>query len=222
MAAALPLARPGLTIGLQCERQMPFCCQCYERAASSSGDAAFSEMDVRKMTNYLQQLIEDYERDILGNIYTFVLSNGEIITFEIKKRNIPHLLGIGRLPLRQVRGKYASELYSMLKRGIITIENIVSVPGHREVYKKIMNFHHVVDILHCGDMVKVVKGIGSLKSSYLLYLDHQPTEIIHLGLAQDSADNWYPESLLVLHRNVTAYIDDQIPVDILEMTVSRK
>ena len=180
------------------------------------------ETGVRIMADYLQQLIDDYEQDILGNVYTFYLSNGETLSFEIKKKNVPHLLGIGKMPLRQVRGKYANELYTMLKRGQITMSHIVSVRDHKEVYKKIMNFHHIINMLHCGDMVKVVKRIGSLSSSYLLYLDHQPTEIIHLGLAQDSADNWYPESLLILQRNVTAYIDNQIPVDIVEMTVTSR
>ena len=179
-------------------------------------------MDVQNMSNYLQELILDYERDILGNVYTFILSNGETITFEIKRKNIPHLLGIGRLPLRQLQGKYADQIYSMLKSGRLTMAHVTSVPGHKEVYKKIMNFHHLIAMLHCGDMVKLVKRRGSLNASYLLYLDHQPTEIVHLGLAQDSVGNWYPESLLVLQRNVTAYIDDEQPVDILQMLVSKK
>ena len=179
------------------------------------------EMDVRIMADYLQQLIFDYERDIAGNVYTLVLSNGDIITFEIKKRNVPHLLGIGKLPLRQVQGKYASEIYRMIRQGKITLALVAST-GNKEIYKKIMNFCHLIDILHCGDMVKVVKQIGSLNSSYLLYLDHQPTEIVHLGLAQDSVNNWYPESLLVLQRNVTAYIDNQIPVDIVSMTITSR
>ena len=66
-----------------------------------------------------------------------------------------------------------------------------------------MNFHYIMQILHCGDAVKVVKRIGSLKSSYLLYLDHTPNEVIHLGIEQDASGGWYPESLLVLQRNVT-------------------
>lgn len=60
------------------------------------------------MPNYLRQVIEDYERDLMGNIYTFLFSNHEEISFKIKKQNVPHLLGIGRLPLRQVRGRYAN------------------------------------------------------------------------------------------------------------------
>lgn len=174
------------------------------------------------MADSLQQLILDYERDILGNVYTFVLGNGETIRFEIKRKNVPHLLGIGRLPLRQVQGKYAGQIYTMLKNGKITLEHVTSVPGHKEVFKKIKNFHHLVSMLHCGDMVRLVKRRGSLNSSYLLYLDHQPAEIIHLGLAQDSAENWYPESLLVLQRNVTAYIEGEEPVEILQMYVTRK
>ena len=77
-------------------------------------------------------------------------------------------------------------------------------------------------MLHCGDIVKLVKRHGSLNASYLLYLDHRPDEIIHLGLAQDGTGNWYPESLLVLQRNVTAYIDDEEPVEILQMYITRK
>ena len=171
------------------------------------------------MSDYLQRLIEDYERDLMGNVYTFVFSNHEEISFEIKKKNVPYLLGIGRLPLRQVRGRFANELYALLKNGNLTLDHVISVPKHKEVYKKIMNFNHLITILHCGDTVKVVKRIGTLKSSYLLYLDHQPNEIIHLGVAQDEAGGWYPESLLVLQRNVTAYIDDQIPLEIVDFKV---
>lgn len=171
------------------------------------------------MSDYLKRLIEDYERDLMGNIYTFGFSNGDSISFELKKRNVPHLLGIGHLPLRQIHGKYAAQVYGMLKSGTLTLEQITNVPGHKEVYKKIMNFHKIVTILHCGDGVKVAKRIGSLNSSYLLYLDHRPDEIVHLGIGADSAGNWYPESLLVLQRNVTAYIDNQIPLEITEFRV---
>ncbi len=171
------------------------------------------------MSDYLRQLIEDYERDLMGNVYTFLFSNGEEISFEIKKQNVPHLLGIGRLPLRQVRGRFANELYALLKCGGLTLEHVTSVPRHKEVYKKIMNFHHIITMLHCGDAVKVVKRIGSLRSSYLLYLDHQPDEIIHLGIGKDEAGGWYPESLLILQRNVTVYIDNQLPLEIVGFRV---
>lgn len=172
------------------------------------------------MSDYLEKLIEDYERDLMGNVYSFAFSNGDTISFEIKKRNVPHLLGIGKLPLRQVQGKYALPLYGMLKNGSLTLEHITSVPRHKEAYKKIMNFHHIVTILHCGDAVKVAKRVGSLNSSYLLYLDHQPTEIVHLGISADSVGGWYPESLLVLQRNVTAYVDNQIPLTITGFKIS--
>ena len=172
------------------------------------------------MSDYLRLLIEDYERDLKGNTYTFLFSNGEEISFEIRKRNVPHLLGIGRLPLRQVRGKFAGQLYTMLKNGTLTLEHVTSVPGHKEIYKKILNFHHIIEMLHAGSAVKVVKRIGSLNSSYLLYLDHQPDEIIHLGIGKDEAGGWYPESLLVLRRNVTAYIDNQLPLDIVDFRIT--
>ena len=34
-------------------------------------------------------------------------------------------------------------------------------------------------------------------------LDHIPNGVIHLGIGQDASGGWYPESLLVLQRNVT-------------------
>lgn len=172
------------------------------------------------MSNYLQEIIEAYEQDIRGNIYTLTLDNGDILSFEITKNNVPHLLGIGKLALRQVKGKYPAELYTMLKNGSITLEQITNSPNHKEIYKKIMNFHYLVSILHCGDMVKIVKKRGSLNSSYLLYLDHRPNQIIHLGLAENGGGKWYPESFLILNRNVTAYIDNQLPVGIIDMKVS--
>ena len=177
-------------------------------------------MELRTLSNYIQNLIEDNERDMMGNVYTFLFKNWEEITFQIKKRNVPHLLGIGRLPLRQIHGKYAGQIYQMLKNGKITIEQITSIPGHKEVYKKIMNFHHITSMLHCGDAVKIVKRIGSLNSSYFLYLDHQPKEIIHLGIGKGESESWYPESLLVLHRNVTGYIDGQIPLQIAAFKIN--
>lgn len=155
-----------------------------------------------------------------GKHLHFRNENGEEISFEIKKWNVPHLLGIGRLPLRQVHGKYARQLYALLKNGKLTLSHVTSVPGHKEIYKKILNFHYIIDILHCGDAVKVVKQRGTLKSLYLLYLDHRPDEIIHLGIAMDETGKWYPESLLILQRNITAYIDNQIPMKIVEFQVN--
>ena len=151
------------------------------------------------MSNYLQDLILDYERDLMGSIYTFLLSDGETISFEIKRSNVPHLLGIKRLQLRQVQGKYANYIYSMLKDGTLTQEHVVSVPNHKEVYKKIMNFQYISAMLHSGNTVKIVKRIG-----------------------RDADGNWYPESLLVLQRNATAYIDGQVPVDIVKFDVTAR
>lgn len=176
----------------------------------------------QEQSTFLQNLIKDYERDLRGNIYTFRLSDGETIVLEIRKENVPHLLGIGRLPLRQIHGKYQSQVYAMLRDGVITLDHVVKSPNHKEVYKKIMNFEHLVTILHCGDAVKVVRHIGTLKSKYLLYLDRSPDDIIHLGVGQGDAGNWFPESLLVLNRNVTGYIDNQISVDILDFSVSSR
>jgi|GEM_PF-6776507 len=163
----------------------------------------------------VKNLIMDYERDILGNRYHFFLSDGVELSFGIEEKHVPHLMGIRKLPIRQAQNKSAPAIYEMLKDGTIDINHIAL---HKEAYKKVMNFRHIISILHCGDAVKVVKRVGSLNSSYLLYLDHQPDEIIHLGIARDDK-GWYPESLLVMQRNVTKYIDNQMPLDILKMEV---
>lgn len=168
-------------------------------------------------SSIVKRLIRDYEQDLLGNLYTFELSDGVTLSFSIDKKDVPHLMGIRKLPLRQVQNKSALAVYEMLKDGRI---NILHIAPHKEEYKKVMNFSHIIDILHCGDAVKIVKRVGRLNSSYFLYLDHRPDEIIHLGIVQDANGSWHPESLLInQQRNVGAYIDDQIPVDILNMTV---
>ena len=162
-------------------------------------------------------LIADYERDLYGNLYIFALSDGITLSFSIDKKDVPHLMGIRKLPLRQVQNKSALAVYEMLKDGRI---NISHIRPHKEEYKKVMNFHHLVEILHCGDAVKIVKRIGRLHSSYFLYLDHRPKEVIHLGVVQDEKGNWHPESLLVNHeRNAGVYIDRQLPVEILKMEI---
>ena len=168
--------------------------------------------------NYIKNLISAYERDLLGNRYAFELSDGETLVFSIEKKDVPHLMGVRKLPLRQVQNKSAEAVYEMLKDGRVNIEHIGQ---HKEEFKKVMNFHHLVSILHCGDAVKIVKRIGRLKSSYFLYLDHRPDSIVHLGVVKDGDGHWHPESLLVNQsRNVSAYIDGQVPVDILSMTVT--
>ena len=168
--------------------------------------------------NYIENLIADYERDLLGNRYIFELSDGETLSFCIEKKDVPHLMGVRKLPLRQVQNKSAEAVYNMLKDGRINIQHL---GPHKEEFKKVMNFHHLVSILHCGDAVKIVKRVGRLKSSYFLYLDHRPESIIHLGVVKDEKGVWHPESLLINQsRNVSAYIDGQVPVDILSMTVT--
>ena len=164
-------------------------------------------------------IIQDYERDLLGNWYSLRLSNGEVLSFAIEQANIPHLLGIRKLPLRQTQGKSAQSIYDMLKDERITLDHIARF---KETYKKVMSFPQIVSILHCGDAVRIVKRIGSLCSRYLLFLDHRPREIVHLGLVEDDTGTWHPESFLILQRNVTTYIDGQLPVDIVEMLVSEK
>lgn len=170
--------------------------------------------------NRIAQLIADYERELLGNRYIFVLSDGVTLDFSIEKKDVPHLMGIRKLPLRQVQNKSALAVYEMLRDGRIRLSHIAP---HKEEYKKVMNFSQLGDILHRGSAVRIVKRVGRLNSSYFLYLDHRPREIIHLGIVQSALDgSWHPESLLInQRRNVSAYIDDQVPVSILRMTVSR-
>jgi hypothetical protein len=167
--------------------------------------------------NTIKDMIADFERDLLGNWYTLHLSNGDAPSFTVEKKNVPHLLGVRKLPLRQAQRKSALVIYDMLRDGRINLDHIAS---HKEAYKKLMNFPRLVSILHCGDAVKIVKRIGTLRSQYLLFLDHRPQEIIHLGLVKDESGIWHPESFLILQRNVTTYIDGQIPVDIISMIVS--
>lgn len=169
--------------------------------------------------NIIRKLISDYERDICGNVYSFQLSDGEVITFSIDEKDVPHLMGVRKLTLRQIQNKSATAVYQMLKDGRITISH---VEPHKESYKKVMNFAHLVSILHCGDAVKIVKKIGTIKSSYVFYLDHRPHEIIHLGVVWGD-DGWHPETLLVnQRRNVTSYIDGQLPVDIIKMEITQR
>lgn len=168
---------------------------------------------------FLMRLVDDYERDIMGNRYIFALSDGTRIAFTIEPENVPHLLGVRKLPLRQVQNKSAGAVYQQLKDGRLTLD---SFRGWKEEYKKAMNFRHIVSILHCGDAVRVVRRIGRLSSSYFLYLDHRPESVIHLGIAKDEGGRWYPESLLVQNkRNADAYIKGQCPVEILSARVER-
>ena len=169
------------------------------------------------VNDFLQNMIADYESDLLGNRYTLYLSNSDVVSFAVEKKDVPHLLGIRKLPLRQVQNKSALAIYEMLKDGRIKISHIAP---NREAYKKAMNFPYLTSIVYCGDSVRIVKRIGTLNSTYLLFLDHRPKEILHIGLVQDKSGQWHPESFLVLQRNVTAYIEGQTPVDILRMDVT--
>lgn len=169
--------------------------------------------------DFIKRLIADYERDILGNEYTFELSDGVTLSFLIKPTDVPHLLGVRKLPLRQVQNKSAKAVYNMLKDGRI---NISHIGAHKEEFKKVTNFHYIAQILKCGEAVKIVKRVGRLNSSYFLYLDNRPEWIVHLGVVKDQSGCWHPESLLInQRRNVSAYIDGQDQVDILRRTVIR-
>ncbi len=167
--------------------------------------------------DYVQRIIEDYERDLMPFRFVFYLSDGETVSLVISPGDVPHLLGIRKLQLRQAQNKSAEHIYNLLKTGRINLTHFAS---HKEEYKKVMNFPALLRILYCGDAVRVVKKRGSLNSRYLFYIDHSPDEIIHLGVVVDGRGCWHPESLLVLQsRSVDAYIRDQLPVSIVSMEV---
>jgi len=79
------------------------------------------------VNDFLQNMIADYESDLLGNRYTLYLSNSDVVSFAVEKKDVPHLLGIRKLPLRQVQNKSALAIYEMLKDGRIKI-------SHKEEY----------------------------------------------------------------------------------------
>ena len=167
--------------------------------------------------HYVRNLILNYEQDILGNQYTFYLSNGEIIPLMITPENIPHLFGLRKLPLRQVQNTSAIKIYDKLKHEAITLEHIAP---HKEAYMKIKGFEKLVPLLYCGNAMKVVKSIGALSSNYLFYLEDRNDRIIHLGVAFDGDNAWYPESVLVKQgQDKEKYIRNQEQVEILKMNV---
>ena len=129
--------------------------------------------------DYIKTLIANYEANILGNRYIFELADGETLSFCIEKRDIPHLLGIRKLNIRQVQNRSAIAIYEMLKKGSISIRHVAYL---KESYKKVCNFDGMLSVIADGDVVKVVKKLGSIKSSYLIYLDNRPQEILHLGV----------------------------------------
>lgn len=45
-------------------------------------------------SNYIENLIAEYEQDLLGNRYVFELSDGETLSFCIEKKDVPHLMGV--------------------------------------------------------------------------------------------------------------------------------
>lgn len=149
--------------------------------------------------------------------FVFRLSDGETISLKILPEDVSHLMGVRKLHLRQAQNSSAKVIYDHLKSGVITLDHFV---GHKEEYKKAVNFPALISILYCGETVRVVKKIGSLNSSYLFYLDHSPDEIIHLGVKRDKRGAWHTETLLVINkRGLDAYIRNQIPVVIEEMQV---
>lgn len=163
-------------------------------------------------SDYIKQLIANYETNIMGNRYIFELSDGETLSFCIEKKDVPHLMGIRKLNARQVKNSSALAIYNMLKTGVISMRH---VGYHKESYKKVVNFERMINVLAEGEIVKIVKRIGSIKSSYLIYLDNRPEEVLHLGVVKDDAGKWHPETFLIIkHRNVSAYIDNQRPVEI--------
>lgn len=167
--------------------------------------------------DYIKHLIANYETNIMGNRYIFVLENEETLSFCIKKEDVPHLMGIRKLNIRQVKNSSALAIYNKLKNGAISLKH---VGYYKESYKKVVNFERMINVLAEGEIVKIVKRIGSIKSNYLIYLDNRPDEILHLGVVKDATGKWHPETFLVIKkRNVSAYIDDQIPVEILERYV---
>lgn len=73
--------------------------------------------------DYIKHLIANYETNIMGNRYIFVLENEETLSFCIKKEDVPHLMGIRKLNIRQVKNSSALAIYNKLKNGAISMKH---------------------------------------------------------------------------------------------------
>lgn len=94
--------------------------------------------------NTIKETFEDYEKLIKTKI-KIPLDNGDIIQFEFRKQDLPHLLGLQHLDDIQILFEYkekrisASELYDRMNgtlEPIIDPEEFKSSSNFDEIYEK--------------------------------------------------------------------------------------
>lgn len=115
--------------------------------------------------NTIRKIFEDYEKLIKTKI-KIPVDNGDIIQFEFRKQDLPHLLGLQHLDDIQILFEYkekrisASELFDRVNgtlEPVIDPEEFKNSSSYDELYKNRIQYFSsdiILDIIHANQIVK--------------------------------------------------------------------
>lgn len=196
--------------------------------------------------NTIKETFEDYEKLIKTKI-KIPLDNGDIIQFEFRKQDLPHLLGLQHLDDIQILFEYkekrisASELYDRMNgtlEPIIDPEEFKSSSNFDEIYENRIQYFssdNILDIIHANQIVKFkankMNGFASRlnKVDYIFWKQFQDKDgkIGYFGIGFMStgktSDTEYPNTFFFRYDD--AYIKNQeivLPLSIMRTNKTGK
>ncbi len=179
----------------------------------------------------LNQVLKNYENTLLNYKYEikFIDENKieQSISFEFKKDNLKHLLGLHKISQYNLKDKNnkprypASLIYKKIKEKQITYKDIQSTTKSDEVSIRAIHFLELSYILddRLTNTIYLFKknkynGKTQIKSEYILYMD-KGSFSLNFGIAKDPIKRYYyPETWFINERNKEKFIKNQTKLKI--------
>ena len=159
------------------------------------------------------------------------LSNSMIVSFEYKKENFIHMLGLHKLRDIQVIKMYndksnqkvkANYVLSRIKKGKLTDSLIKASVFYSNIKERYENFSYenLTTLTYTDAIINFNPTLikSKLKSIYILYEEKEDGTYNHLGISKDNkTQNFYIETFF--HQVTDMYIKGQTIVEIDKFTL---
>lgn len=159
----------------------------------------------------LKKIQKEYDKNIRPYVFHVNLADGRSFSFNFKKDNLKHLLGLQYIYDESWPG---GVIYQKIKKGKITLKTIQSFPAYNGIENRILNFSRIKDLFETDKLIEfdVTKLKNCSLKTKFMFFNSTSGETLHLGIAEDGS--YYPETWFIRTQDKDKYIKNQAIITI--------
>ena len=161
-------------------------------------------------TVVLLDLLQLYEKELCSKIFSFKLSNGQVIKLRFFREQLCHLLGIQHIYENNKKYLGASG-YEKILTGKITVPALKkhNKSEYAKIKERLEHFDEIPELLMKGSLIRFYQERANPKTKIraeICIFHEKQTYMLHLFLSKEgSTDGYAPTSFVIKFCNDDAY-----------------